>query len=290
LHLDLGKALIELPAESKSDAAEGVAVLAEGLRIDPANLQLRAEMERARTSLDRVAGRAAAAAPAVVVDPPALVGVAAEALMKAAAGNADEAAKSFDPRIFSARKQADEVRRAYIEVQLQGLLQRARSGQACPPVLEALGRLGEEDEKLEFTLYGFGAFMKAAHFQYYAGLVEATCHDQKNAAKRWSKVSKLGDAQPSPEAVFPLLAAWKLDPAAAQPKLAAALTTARAAREKAEAVSKTPLLYVESMLLYATGQKVSAMSGLAEVAAQSNDVMLRYLAQVGMREASGGNR
>jgi hypothetical protein len=53
---------------------------------------------------------------------------------------------------------------------------------------------------------------------------------------------------------------------------------------------KTPLLYAESMLLYAMGQKASAVGGPAEVVAESSDVMLRYLAQLGMREALGETR
>ena len=80
----------------------------------------------------------------------------------------------------------------------------------CLDVISRLDKLGNEDANLPFTMYGFNNFIKPAHFQYYMGAVEASCNEEKSARKRWAKVAKMNDALPSPEFVFPILAAWKI--------------------------------------------------------------------------------
>ena len=195
----------------------------------------------------------------------------------------------FDARVFKAEKQPDDVRRSYIEVQLQRLMMQAHA-QACEAVLDRLDRLGEEDQSLGFTLYGFGSFMRTPHFQFYLALIEAACNKEKDARKRWTKVSKLPESLPSREFPFPLLAASKLDSEGAKPRIAAALQSVRAALSKADGESKMSLMYAEGMLLRVSNQADQAAERLQAVVEKSKDVHLRYLAQTELREMLAANQ
>lgn len=274
LHRDLGKALIG----PKQDSIGGLIVLKEGLRSDPENPELRAELKRADPAfVPEKPGSAADRLPAS----PAEVGSAA--LLKAASGNAEEAARLFDARVFSAERQPENVRRAYIEVQLQRLVSEAGSGH-CSAMADRLDKLGEEDRSLPFTFHGFRDFMKAAHFQYYWANIEQSCGDDKNSRKRWMKISKMNELLPSPEFVFPLLAGWKLSPEDAKPRIAAGLETVRAALANAQGASRLPLMYAEAVLLRVQGEDERAALQLREVVKASEDVSLRYLAVLQLSE------
>ena len=189
--------------------------------------------------------------------------------------------------MFTAEKQSDEVRRAYIEVQLQKLLAASLKPDQCPNVLDAIDRLGDEDKSLPFTFHGFGSFMKAAHFQYYLGIIEANCHAQKNARKRFEKVSKMKESLPSAEAAYPLLAAAKLNPAEAKSRIGAALESVRASLTSAAGEPRFALLYVEAMLLHASGKDAEAGQRLQEMMGKASDVQIQYLARMGVREMLG---
>ena len=180
-------------------------------------------------------------------------------------GKVSEAAGLFDPKVFTAEKQSDEVRRAYIEVQLQKLLAGSVNPDQCPVVLNAIENLGEEDKSLPFTFHSFGSFIKAAHFQYYLAIVEANCGQQKNARKRLEKVSRMKESLPSAEVAFPLLAAAKLNPLEAKPRIGAALESVRASLPRPRANRASPCCYVEAMLLHAAGQEPQAGQRLQEV-------------------------
>ena len=212
--------------------------------------------------------------------------VASAAMLDAAAGKADEGASRFDPKIFAAEKQPDQVRQAWIEVQLQRFIQMARSGK-CTAAMAGLFRLGNEDTSLAFTMYGFDRYMKLAHFQYYAATIESDCHDEKSAKRRWAKVSKMTESLPSPEFVFPLLAAARIDANAGMPKITAALETVRAALAKADPPSQSPLIYAEAMLLSASGKDSEAMSRFQQ-ALKSGDLMIQYLALTEMSRIPTG--
>jgi tetratricopeptide (TPR) repeat protein len=232
-------------------------------------------------------------APATVVPPPAPaapkptgspVEIASTALLQAVSGKVSEAAGLFDPKVFTAEKQSDEVRRAYIEVQLQKLLAASLRADQCPNVLDAIDKVGDEDKSLPFTFHGFGSFMKAAHFQYYLGIVESNCHSQKSARKRFEKVSKMKESLPSAEAAYPLLAAARIEPREAKPRIGAALESVRASLNSAAGESRFALLYVEAMLLHASGQNDEASQRLQEVLGKAGDVQIQYLARLGVRE------
>jgi len=210
--------------------------------------------------------------------------IAAVAMLKAAAGRADEAAGMFDPRVFSAEKQPDPIRQAWIEVQLQRLLAMARRRQ-CRAAMDGLIHLGDQDSSLAFTLYGFGRFMKLAHFEYYVATFESACDEDKQARKDWARVSRMREALPSPEFVFPVLAGMRLAPGADHSAIGSALASVRAALANAPPPDRPPMIFAEAMLLKASGENQKAASRFEEVL-KSGDTMVRYLALTEMTLAS----
>lgn len=270
LYRDLARAMIDL----KKDAAAGMLVLREGVKIHPQDINLRAALDHAGGSPGRPGP-----APATVASTPAAA--ASAALLAAPSGR--EAANFFDPAVFSSEKQPDEIRRAYIEVQLQKLMTQPPD-QLCPDLPGKIDKLGEEDARLPFTLYGFGNFMKTPHFQYYLGAIESSCRDERSARKRWTKVSRMTAPLPSPEFVFPLLAASKLNPGDAKRRISEALDSIREALAKSQGESRMPLLYIEAMLLRTSGQEEAALQRFQEIVQTTQDAYLSYLAQLGLRD------
>jgi hypothetical protein len=92
---------------------------------------------------------------------------------------------------------------------LQRLLASARALR-CQDAMPGIETLGDEDKNVPFTIGGFGAFMKPAHFQYYLGIVENACGGDKAAKKRWARLSKSNEPIDSIDYIFPLLAAKSL--------------------------------------------------------------------------------
>jgi hypothetical protein len=224
-------------------------------------------------------------APSTQLTPQGLMAVASSAMVRSASANAGPAFAAFDPKLFKDEKQPEQVRRAYIEVQLQRLLSDSLSRERCAAALNGIDLLGEEDKSLPFTFHGFGGYMKAAHFQYYLGFVEANCAEQKAARKRWTRVSKMKEALPSVEFVFPVLAEAHLDPENVQGKAAAALETVRGALKGADPSARPSLAYAEGMLLHVTGKDGEATGKLMEaVSSAGGNAVLQYLAQLGLRE------
>jgi len=207
------------------------------------------------------------------------VEIAQNALLVAVGGKPADGAKMFDPHVFTAGKQPDDVRRAYIEIQLLGLLLQSGSN-SCAALIGQLDHLGGEDPDLAFTLNGFNGFMNAPHFQYYSAMLEAACGEEKSAKKHWAKLGKASAPLSSPEYVYPLMAAWRANPEEAKPKIAAALASVQAALP-----GDSRLLFFEGMLLRANGQAQEAAARLQEVAKDTKDNWIRYLATLGLRES-----
>jgi tetratricopeptide (TPR) repeat protein len=197
------------------------------------------------------------------------------ALLDSVSGSADSAAAVFRGAAFAAEKQPPSVRQAYIEVQLQSLLALSVSGK-CDTLedrIEGLSLL--EDSQVPFIFHGFSEFMKTAHFQYYLGVAEANCGRTKQARKYWSKVAKMNAAPSSPDFGYPLLAASKVDSAQAKGAIADALKTL----EGQGALDAGLRALDQAILLRASGQEGPA-AGQFSNAQQSNDVMVRYLAEI----------
>jgi hypothetical protein len=142
--------------------------------------------------------------------------------------------------------------------------------------------LGDEIEALPFTLYGFGAFTKAIHFQYYLGVAENLCGDEKAAKKRWGRLTKTSESFESVDDAFAWLALRAMGENGWQQKLAAAT---QAAHTKAGSGEHADLQFIEGSLLIAAGKRVEG-DALLQKSVKSTDPMVEYLSLVAMRENS----
>lgn len=203
------------------------------------------------------------------------VELAAEAMTTAASGRAQNAREIFRGPAFAAEKQPPLVRQAYIEVQLQILLALS-AGKKCEGIDDRVETLGLEDKDIPFTLYGFGQFIRAPHFQYYLGVIEANCGLTKQAHKYWAKVEKSKEPSSSPEFAYPLLAASRLDAAAAKASIAEAVKTLPAEGAAGDSVRALN----RALALRAGGDEATSLPQLGKIARESTDPVVRYLATI----------
>jgi hypothetical protein len=168
------------------------------------------------------------------------------------------------------------LRQAFIEARLQNLLLLSDS-RKCDAIDDRIELLGDEDTAIGFTLYGFGRFKSAAHFQYYLGVIEANCGRTKQANNRWSKVAKLKESPASPDFAYPFLAASRMGAAGAKDSTTRALKTFEAAGDSGNADVRT---LNHGLLLRAAGQSAPALAELIKAARESKDAMVQYLATV----------
>ena len=204
---------------------------------------------------------------------------AAAALEAAAAGNLDQAFGYFNRNNFPEGKQPDAVRVAYIELQLLRLLALAAAHQ-CQQADNGITTLGYEDKALPFTFNGFGAFTKGARFQYHLGLVEAECVDEKDARKRFEKVSRMRVPMTSPDFAYSYMALAKLGRVGGLDAIAQQLDGALAATRPADVPA---LQYNKGLLLSILGNKGAAAACFRQGAANAPPGMLRYLNQSALR-------
>jgi len=206
--------------------------------------------------------------------------VAGRALVESATDPA-AAAALFTTANFPKDKQPDAVRRAYIEVQLQRLLERARAGK-CGEAMPILETLGDEDKNLPFTLYGFGSFMKSGHFQYNLGIVESICGAGKAARKRWSKLSRNSEPIDSADYAYPFLSAKSLGESNAEARIDAAL---KILKKAAPDDSRPVPIFAQGALLIAAGKREEG-EALLRKSLQDGDSFVQYLSLTVLREAS----
>ena len=204
---------------------------------------------------------------------------AASALEAAASGNLDQAFSFFNRNNFPQGKQPDSVRQAYIELQLLRLLALA-AAHRCQEADQGITTLGYEDKGLPFTFNGFGGFTKGARFQYNLGLVEAACVDEKEARKRFDKVSRMRSAMTSPDFAYSYMALAKLGPVGGLGTVAQQVDAALAAARPADVPA---LLYNKGLLLMIQGNREAAAAVFREGTAKSPPGMLRYLNQSALR-------
>uniref|UniRef100_Q01PP1 DUF5107 domain-containing protein n=1 Tax=Solibacter usitatus (strain Ellin6076) TaxID=234267 RepID=Q01PP1_SOLUE len=204
---------------------------------------------------------------------------AAAALEAAASGNLDQAFGYFNRSNFPEGKQPDAVRAAYIELQLLRLLALAAARQ-CQQADNGITTLGYEDKNLPFTFNGFGGFTKGARFQYHLGLVEAACVDEKEARKRFEKVSRMRAPMTSPDFAYAYMALAKLGPVGDLGSVARQLDGALAAARPDDVPA---LQYNKGLLLVITGNKEAAAAAFRQGAASAPPGMLRYLNQSALR-------
>jgi hypothetical protein len=312
LHRNLGRALLEV----KHDVPQARLVLMEGARLHPEDAELRDLLANVSVPSPVLEARyfeaplpppAANNAPAPkqptpatapaspkpapeAKSPPAgsqqissvpIPGELADRALLGSPLSAEQAAAMFTAFNFPKDRQPNEVRRDYIEVQLQRLLARAHAGR-CKDIGDAIESLGDENQAVPFTLYGFTPFMKPAHFQYYLGVVENLCGDDKAAKKRWGRIAKTSETFESMDDVFPYLALKGLEEKGWQQKLD---TGIKAVHARAAGGEKAELQFIEGSLLMAAGKQAEG-DALLQKSFHASDPMVQYLSLAAMRENS----
>jgi hypothetical protein len=182
------------------------------------------------------------------------------------------AAAVFREKNFPKDKQPLEVRQAYVEMRLRGLLASAGPGK-CQDVSAMIDDFAPEDRGLPFTFSGFGDLTKQLRIQFYFGLVEAACGDRKAAVRRWTRIAKAKAPVSSADFAFPLVAASLVDQAGSKGAIETALQSVRAGGGPAD---KGLRLYAEGMLLRAAGRDEEAAARFLEGAADPSP-FTRYL-------------
>ena len=294
--LVLAKAIERDPADARARYLLGVwhqnAGRMEAAREQYANARrLQPGFAEAETALRSLGGapatRKARAAPATVaaggVSAPAAAGantplaIVARALRAAASGDAKGAMGFFTAANFPANKQEDAVRAAYMELRLRELVAKADAKQ-CGIIDDAITNLDQEDKALPFTFTGLGGFMKGTRFQFWLGMLEFQCLDERVAKKRWAKLAKANEPVASVEYAYPYLALARVDEAGAKAKAKTALgLVERQLGADATVEAKGALLHSKGLLLKILGRREEAMASFRAGVEAGPAGMVEYL-------------
>jgi hypothetical protein len=210
--------------------------------------------------------------------------VATRALVAVVNGDLKTAIAAFTPAAFPQERQGDEVRRAYIEVQMQNLRYRAAE-RDCAAALRGVDTIGDEDKRLPFTLYGFEEYIKSARFQYFLGAVESMCGDPKAARRRWSKVAKLDPDALSADFAFPALALESINEAEGKARAEADAVTIARLLKTASPDSRGLLYYSQGILLLGLGREQDAAETFQAGANAPDRGSSKYLNSLALAEA-----
>jgi tetratricopeptide (TPR) repeat protein len=294
LYRELGRAWTEL----KKDSKKGLAVFEEGLKVAPTDPQIQKGVQ---TLFGPIKGPKALAASKALFDPsiptaPSLPNAtssekvqlatpeagATYALGLAAEGKLEDAARVFDPVNFPGEKQAETVREAYMEIQVQSVLALARN-RRCSEAIAAEDRLGDENPALPFTFHSFGAILRGLRMQYNLATLEVLCGNEKGARKIWSKLAKAQVKDISdPDFSIPFVAAATLgQEGEVKARSEAALAQIKGAF--AGNSNRATLLYSQGMLLRTLGREKDAQSSFADALGANPPPMIGYLALVALR-------
>jgi len=269
LHASMGRDLLHV----KSDPEQALAVFQEGLRTDPANVELYIGLDQALSILGRPARERVAALesyPDRANMPSHLV---YELILNLTeTGDYDGAAALFHNRFFQREEGGTNVRQVWIEVQLQKALSLANHGQ-CTEAVSVADHLGAEVPELPFTRDGLGPLLRSARISYLLGTLYKSCKQTDEAQAKFKQATEQSDLE---DAIWAWNAARELpgfEPDSARQKLesilqrtrstseissrtgwwlynAAMLDRAVGRSEQAEAEFRSALLFPDQMLTY----------------------------------------
>jgi tetratricopeptide (TPR) repeat protein len=191
LHASLGRALLR----EKDDPEKALSVFQEGLRADPANVELYTGMDQALSILRRPPEERVAALeryPDHAHIPSNLVYELILNLVEA--GEFEKADALFHNRFFPREEGGINVREVWLEVQRATSF--ARSGR-CADAVGLVDHLAEPVPDLPFTHDGLEPFVRSARFSYLIGNVYKGCgvHEKSQASfERSAQQTGLGNA------------------------------------------------------------------------------------------------
>ncbi len=177
LHASLGRALLH----EENDPDKALSVFQEGLRADPANIELFTGMDQALSILRRPPQERVAALeryPDHAHIPSDLVYELILNLVEA--GEFDKAESLFHNRFFPRQEGGINVREVWLELEVQRATSFARSGR-CAEAVGLLDHLVEPISELPFTRDGLEPFVGSARFSYLIGNVYKVCGVQEKS-------------------------------------------------------------------------------------------------------------
>lgn len=280
LHASLGRALLH----EKNEPEQALTVFQEGLRTDPANVDLYTGMDQALSILGRPARERAAALdryPDRANMPTRFV---YELILNLSeAGEYEKAVALFHNRFFQREELGTNVRQVWLEVQLQRAISLAARGQ-CSEAVSLVDRLGDPVPDLAFTHDGLAPLLRSARFNYLLGSLYRTCNLPDKAQARLKDAA--GQA-----ALEDGIWAWKASQQlpgfqsdSAKQKLESIL---EGIRSTAETSSRTGWwLYNAAMLDRALGHAEKAASEFRQVLLYPDQMLTYHLTRLALSESS----
>jgi tetratricopeptide (TPR) repeat protein len=177
LHASMGRALLHV----KDDPQQALTVFEEGLKSDPANVELYTGIDQALSIL----GKSARERVAVLERYPDRANMPSHLIYElilnlAEAGDYDAATALFRNRFFQREEGGTNVRQVWIEVQLQRALALAQHGD-CGAATSAAEHLGAEVPDLQFTHDGLEPLLGSARISYLLGTLYKACKQPEKA-------------------------------------------------------------------------------------------------------------
>jgi tetratricopeptide (TPR) repeat protein len=280
LHASLGRALLH----AKNNPEHALTVFQEGLRADPANVELYTGMDQALSILRRPAQERVAALdryPDRANMPSHLV---YELILNLSeSGEYEKAVALFHNRFFQREEGGTNVRQVWLEVQLQHALSLAQRGQ-CSEAVSMVDHLRDPVRDLAFTQDGLEPLLHSARFNYLIGSLYQTCTLPEKAQARF----KDADGQSGPEDG---IWAWKASQQlpgfqsdSAKQKLEILM---QRTRSTSEISSRTGWwLYNAGMLDRALGHTKEAESGFRQALLFPDQLLTYHLTRLALSEGT----
>jgi tetratricopeptide (TPR) repeat protein len=278
LHRNIGFTLLY----SGGAAESALRVFEEGMRHDPANVELYQGADQALSLMGRGPDERIAVLERYPAEPLPSALVYKLALALSEAGRFGEAEPLFRGRFFPREEFGTNVRQVFLELKLAEALAAARAGRRDEAAALA-ARLGRPVPGHDFTRDGMAAFVSAPRFQYYLGELRAALGDEAGAREHWRAAAKGRDFR---QAAFAHRAARRLGEAPLaewQPRLQAALAEAelylfRGGHYPAVATA------ARGMLLRALGREKEGEAALREVLVLPDKAMAHHVARLALQE------
>jgi tetratricopeptide (TPR) repeat protein len=271
LHASLGRALLQ----EEDDPEKALIVFQEGVRADPANIELYTGMDQALSILRRPPRERVAALeryPDHAHIPSNLVYELILNLVEA--GEFEKAEALFHNRFFPREEGGINVREVWLELEVQRATSLARSGR-CAEAVGRVDHLAEPVPDLPFTHDGLEPFMRSARFSYLIGNVYKVCSVHEKAQASFERSAQQSGLE---NAVWPWKASKELpnfDESAAKQKLNDILK-----RSNNDGERNAWWLYNRAMLDSAVGNDQQAQKEFREALLAPDHLMAYHLTRL----------
>lgn len=274
LHASLGRALLH----EENDPEKALGVFQEGLRFDPANIELYTGMDQALSILRRSPQERVAALeryPDQAHIPSSLVYELILNLVEA--GEFEKAEALFHNRFFPREEGGINVREVWLEVEVQRAASLARSGR-CGEAVGIVDHLAEPVRDLPFTQDGLEPFLRSARFSYLIGAVYKACGARDKARASFERSAQQSGFE---SAVWSWKASQELpdfDESAAKQRLNGILE-----RSNNDSERNARWLYNRAMLDSAVGNDQQAQKEFREALLAADHLMAYHLTRLATR-------